>query len=791
MKRSQFLVAFLSVSILIFFVLSIAANTDDSQLTVRGQILDRNQAVVVGADVTATRTTDKASVVVTSNNDGEFTFTLTPGDYILEVSASGFISMQRKLRVSPDSQEDIVINLEIASASATVTVTDGGEYLATPITSATKTFTALRDIPQSVSIVGKQQIADQLITNLGDFARYQPGITSHQGENNRDQLIIRGQSSSADFYVDGVRDDAQYQRDLYNLERIETLRGPNALSFGRGGGGGVINRVTKEAEFDSLYQGTLQGGSYGNKRATFDIDQKINAQLAIRVNGLGEDSDSFRDFVEMRRYGFNPTATIKPDVNTRITLAYDFFRDRHTADRGITSFQTRPADVPLSTFYGDPENSKVRLGADIFSAGFERVFGSLIFRNRFVYGDYDRFYQNYVPGSVNAAKTLVSISAYNNRVERKNVFNQSDLVYAVTTGKIKHTFLGGFELGRQRTTTFRNTGFFNDSATSVQVPYDNPLVSTPTTFRQSSSDGDNRTNLVLASAYVQDQVELSRYVQVLGGLRFDYFDLKFHNNRTNVAVTDFRRIDQLVSPRIGIVVKPVEQLSIYGSYSVSYLPSSGDQFSSLAANTETLKPEKFQNYEFGVKWEPSRNLSITSAVYRLDRTNTRANDPNRPGFFITTGSQRTNGLELGVNGNPTRKWTVSGGYAYQDSFISSTTTSAFEGARVGQVPHHSFTIWNKYQIVNGLSAGLGIISRSDMFAAIQNPVVPPAVNTTTILPSYTRADAAVFYTFNEHWRLQANFENLFDKRYYQNADNNTNISPGSPRATKIALNVRF
>src|SRR4030095_12937074 len=159
------------------------------------------------------------------------------------------------------------------------------------------------------------------------------------------------------------------------------------------------NRVSKEAGSSPLYEFTAQGGSFGNRRGSFDVNTPINSKLALRFNGVGEMSNSFRDFVKLRRYGFNPTVTINPDSHTRVTLSYDFFRDRRTADRGITSLNNRPADVPISTFYGDPPNSKVRLGANLFNASIEREFGSLIFRNRTMYGDYDRFYQNYVPGT--------------------------------------------------------------------------------------------------------------------------------------------------------------------------------------------------------------------------------------------------------------------------------------------------------------------------------------------------------------------------------------------------------
>ncbi|HEV8593208.1 MAG TPA: TonB-dependent receptor plug domain-containing protein, partial [Pyrinomonadaceae bacterium] len=463
----------LSVAALFFLFTAIfcstaVARTDALSVIVRGRIIDQNKAVVVGASVVAADTGGKPAVMASSDSNGEFSFSLAPGDYVLEVKASGFNSLTKNLHVSPEQTGSIEINLEIASATATVTVSDGGDYTTATIFSATKTPTALRDLPQSISITGKQQISDQLFSSIADVARYQPGITSHQGENNRDQLIIRGQNSSADFYVNGVRDDVQYYRDLYNLERVETLRGPNALAFGRGGGGGVVNRVTKEAEFSPLYEFTLQGGAFGNRRGSFDINKPINKKVALRFNGVGEVSDSFRDFVDLRRFGFNPTATISPDSNTRITLSYDLFRDRRIADRGISSFNGRPLDIPISTYFGDPSNSKVRLSADLFSAGIERVFGSLIVRNRTMYGDYDRFYQNYVPGVVTG--NLVSISAYNNATQRRNLFNQTDFIYNLVAGGMKHMLLGGFEFGRQHSNNFKNTGYFNNSLLTVQVP---------------------------------------------------------------------------------------------------------------------------------------------------------------------------------------------------------------------------------------------------------------------------------------------------------------------------------
>ena len=227
-------------------------------------------------------------------------------------------------------------------------------------------------------------------------------------------------------------------------------------------------------------------------------------------------------------------------------------------------------------------------------------------------------------------------------------------------------------------------------------------------------------------------------------------------------------------------------MSIYSSYSVSYLPSSGDQFSSLTTITEQVKPEQFRNYEVGAKWDARPNLSLTTAVYRLDRTNTRSTDPNDPTRIVQTGSQRTNGYELGVNGQLTPLWMIAGGYAYQDAFVTSATTAAAAGAQVGQVPHHTLSLWNNYQFHPRVGAALGILHRSDMFATIDNTVV---------LPGYTRVDAAGFVKLTEQLRVQLNVENLFDKTYYINADSNTNISfwlsPRGPRRADGDFLIRF
>lgn len=747
--------------------------------TLKGRVLDQNRDPLADASVSVSKLDGSPVAVATTNQNGEFFLTLNPGDYLVKIAMSGFSEATESVRIEQTATASLEVVLQVGGLSSSVTIVAVDEYQTDAISSATKTLTPLRDTPQSIAVVTKEQIKDQSFQSISEVVNYIPGISAHQGENNRDQLILRGNSTSADFYLNGVRDDVQYYRDLYNVDRIEALKGPNAMIFGRGGGGGVINRATKEAGFVALRELTFQGGSYRNRRVTGDFGQPLSDKVAFRLNGVYENSDTFRRFVGLERFGINPTFTIAPNQDTKINLSYEYFHDGRTADRGIPSFQARPSDVPLSTFFGDPNLSNVRADVHLLFGAIEHQFGRFNLRNRTHFGDYDRFYQNFVPGVVTADNTRDSISTYNNATRRKNIFNQTDLTFAVWTGRVKHSLLAGTEFGRQLTDNFRNTGFFNNTSTTILVPLSDPIVRVPVTYRQAATDADNHLKTNLAAGYVQDQIELSRYVQVVTGLRFDYFDLHYHNNRSGDTL---RRVDQLLSPRVGVVVKPIVALSLYGNYSVAYLPGSGDQFSSLTTITQQVKPEKFTNYEVGVKWDVRPRLSLTSALYRQDRTNTRATDPLNPTAIIQTGSQRTNGFELGINGSVTRSWRVVGGYAHQDAFIISATTAALKGAQVAQVPHNTFSWWNNYQIARKLGVGLGLIRRSDMFAAIDNTVV---------LPAYTRVDAAVFYSFTENLRLQANLQNLFDKKYYVNADNNNNISPGSPRAARLALTWKF
>lgn len=654
-------------------------------------------------------------------------------------------------------------------------------YLRLESSSATRTPTLLRNVPQAVTVINRALIDDLGMQNMADVVRFVPGITMGQGEGNRDQPTIRGNSTTADFFVDGVRDDAQYFRDLYNIERVEALKGSNAMIFGRGGGGGVLNRVRKEAGWTPGGELTFQGGSFNSRRAAVDVDRPVSDWMAARFNGVYENSDMFRDHVWVKRQGINPTISVLPSSETtKLTLGYENFIDYRAADRGIPSFGTSPVRTDISTFFGNPEVNFSRTRVNSGSASIAHAVGArMTINNHTSLASYDKMYQNVLPGVVSPDGLNVTMSAYNNSHRRTNIFNQTDVSYRARSGAVAHTVLFGADFGRQRTDNFRNTGYFNDTSATFAVPLSAPTISTPVVFRQSATDANNRVTNTTRSIYTQDQIELGDHLQVIGGLRYEHFGIRYHDNRSGSILT---RNDGMISPRAGLILKPVDQASFYGSYSVSYLPSAGDQFSSLTTVTQALEPEKFVNLEVGAKWDVADRLSMTAALYRLVRSNTRAPDPDDPSKLVQTGEQRSRGYELGVTGQLTAGWQATAAFARQNALITSATTAASRGATVPLVPGTTLSLWNKYGIASRLSLALGVIHQTDMYAAINNTVK---------LPAFSRVDGAVYYSLTDRVAAQMNLENIFDETYYPLANGNNNITPGAPRSVRVSLTTHF
>jgi catecholate siderophore receptor len=278
---------------------------------------------------------------------------------------------------------------------------------------------------------------------------------------------------------------------------------------------------------------------------------------------------------------------------------------------------------------------------------------------------------------------------------------------------------------------------------------------------------------------VQDQLTITPQVRILAGARLENFAIRFTDNRANAVR---RRTDRMISPRAGVVVKPSELVSVYASYSLSFLPGSGDQFTSLTDVTAALRPERFTNYEAGIKWDALDRLALSAAAYSLDRTNTRAVDPLDPTKSVQTGAQRSRGVELSAIGSVTSAWEIAAGYSRQEANIVRATAASAAGASVPLVPSRSISLWNKYSISKRIGAGVGGVHQSDVFAAIDNKVT---------LPAFTRFDGALFAGLGYGLRAQLNVENLFDVKYYPTSNGNNNISPGSPRAARFSVTASF
>jgi catecholate siderophore receptor len=667
--------------------------------------------------------------------------------------------------------------------SIQITASNTNRYAAVSTSTATKTNTLLRDVPQSISVVTNELIKDQSIRSLGDAVRYVPGVGVSQGEGNRDALVFRGNRSTGDFFIDGIRDDAEFFRDLYNIDRIEVLKGANGMIFGRGGSGGVINRVSKQANWDPVREFTFQGGSFNQKRMTADVGHVINDVAAVRLNAMYEDAGSFRDGVSMERLGISPTVTLKPTHRTKVIVNMERFHDDRTADRGIPSFMGRPVDVHSSQFFGDPKRSNANIDVLAFNSMIDHKFDSgFTLQNRTNYTTYDKFYQNIFANS-QVFSGLVSLGAYNNATTRENVFNQTNLLYSFNTGSISHTLMAGIEVGRQDTHNRRQTGFFNNdlSNSSLRVPLNNPITHVPVTFLTGNQDAYNRSVVNVTSLYIQNQIELLPQLQLIAGVRYDMFQVDFQQR--NGDRTHLKTNDGLIAPRFGLIYKPIEPVSFYVSYSQAYVPRAGDQLTSLNVTTAVLKPEKFTTLETGVKWDIRPDLALTGAVFQLDRTNVITVDPNDSSRSFLTKGQRTEGVEVSLNGQLASNWSVMGGYAYQIGEITSTQSSAAKkGASVAELPRHTFSVWNRYDFTPRVGAALGVIYRGDMFAATDN---------TVRIPDFTRVDAALFAQLTKQVRAQLNIENLFDTKYFASVQNNNNITPGSPIAIRATLIANF
>lgn len=665
-----------------------------------------------------------------------------------------------------------------------------GQFLSIDKVNAVKTPTPIINVPQSLSIVGKIQIEDQAFTNIGDITRYTPGLTNSQGEGHRDAIIIRGQQTTADFFQDGIRDDVQYFRPLYNLEQVEILRGSNALLFGRGGTGGIVNRVTKKPvlgdEFTTLNAAIDTFGAY---YGAVDTNYTINDTTGVRLNGFYEELNNHRDFFDGTRFGFNPTVRFDVSPQTTIDLSYEYLDDDRVVDRGVPSrnFEGGP-DVPLkgfdNTFFGSADENFTTLQAHILRGHVDHKFNDMLRGNFNVqYADYDKLYQNlYASEEVQVGAdgrfAQVELDGYRDATDRQNLFFQGNLIGEFETGAIGHTVLVGVEYGNQDTTNARqDTVFEANGDDQLFIDFSDPLDIPAFAF--SNASRNRASDVTTFSAYVQNQIDLSDQFKLILGGRYDSFDIAVDDLQANA---EFSRKDEEISPRLGAIYKPAENVSIYASYSESFLPRSGDQFLTLDLNSESTRPQSFENREIGAKWDLHPGLSLTGAVFQLDRESYTSVDPENSEQVIVIEGSKTEGAEIQLSGKVTNKWTFNTGYTYLDGRVDRVDGSGTSGNRTRQTPKHTFSLWSQYEINDQIGIGAGATHQGSFFVREDNSVE---------IPAFIRFDASAYYEVSDDLRLQVNIENLLDTDYFPDAHSNDNISTGAPLNARFSIRQAF
>lgn len=667
-----------------------------------------------------------------------------------------------------------------------------GQSLHSDQITALKSPTKTLNVPQSLSIVTAEQIEDQGFDSIRDIVDYTPGVTTSQGEGHRDAVVFRGVRSTADFFIDGMRDDVQYYRPLYNVEQVEILRGPNALLFGRGGTGGVINRVMKKgmpgADFTG---GQVSADTFGAYAVQADHNAAVSDNAALRVNAAYEYLENHRPFYDGERYGVNPVFRIELGGDTTLDLSYEYADHERFIDRGIpTGADGTPVERFEDTFFGDTELNFTELEAHLFRAALEHRFSENL-KARFdaFYGDYDKIYSNFYTSDYDAVNSpdRVTLDGYVDSTRRENLILSADVVGEFETGPVVHTLVTGVEVIDTTNDNDRFNSFFD---TNPANPDTEVFLIGNQVLRNGMGDSvngvatndftadlnDNTSSEVETfSFYAHDEIALNEQWRLVLGARFDSFEIQALDRKTGVRRS---RTDEEVSPRLGLIYKPRENLSFYASYSETFLPRSGEQFATITDRTAALDPDTFENREGGVKWNITPGLSLTTAIFDLEKSSPETGKDDAAALSIVKSS--VSGLEADLTGKLTDNWFVSASYSYLDGEVEGSGDDA--GNRPRELPEHMFSIWNTYRVSENFGLGLGVVYYDESFIDSGND---------TKLPSYTRVDAAAYYTLSENLRLQLNVENVTDELYFPNAHADHQATVGAPIHARLALIGKF
>ena len=677
---------------------------------------------------------------------------------------------------------------EAAELALNETVVVGNTLYADQI-NALKTPTPIIDVPQSLSITDADDISMRGFDSIGDIVDYTPGVNMTQGEGHRDAVVFRGVRSTADFFVDGVRDDVQYYRPLYNVDQVEILRGPNALLFGRGGAGGVLNRVTKKGVIGEDFNGfQFSIDTFGATEAQIDSNVAINEDTAFRVNAYYNTFENHRDFSDGEGYGVNPTINFQLSDKTTLDVSYEYIDYDRSIDRGIpTGTDGKPVDALSDIVFGDPDLNKSEFEAHNIRAMLQHEFSDTL-KGVFTasYTNYDKLYQNFYAADYDeATPDQVTLDGYLDTTKRENLVFSSNLVSEFQTGDLEHTLLFGAEFSNSSSKNDRYNPEFNDGSggttdkKSFNISQRNisgvgfnagGLNAGPFT----DLNDDTETDITVYYIFVQDEIEFSEALTLVLGARFDSFDIGVSGKDKDGDLSGSQK-DEEFTPRAGIIYKPQENISIYASYSETFVPSSGEQFANLGG--KGFDPSEYTNLEAGVKWDFTSGYSVTAAIFQGNQDVVEKIDK----VWVRIDREVT-GFEAQFNGQLTDQWSLTAGYSYITGEIEDHSKADLVGNDPREIPEQMLSIWNHYQLTEKLGLGLGATYHDSSYINDSNSAE---------LPSFFRVDAAAYYQVSENLRLQVNIENLLDEDYYPSAHSTHQATVGAPLHASFSLSARF
>lgn len=657
----------------------------------------------------------------------------------------------------------------------------------------------LIDTPQSIQIISDQVLQDRAATNLNDALRNVPGISLGAGEFSfqGNSPSIRGFVARTDMFLDGIRDFGNYYRDSFNLQQIEVLEGPSSILFGRGSTGGVINQVSRLPSLDPIRSGTLIGGTDLTRRVSVDIGEPLPdlaEGAALRITAMGhQQKHAGRDTAEDNRYGFGPSLALGLGTPTRLTAAYFHQSADDVPDYGLPWFGSVPAPVPRQSFYGFTSDF-LKTSADVVTLKAEHDFSTrLSVRNQMRYAYYTRDFRITepiitAPLDTPLASIAVSRNIWSGDSIETMIWDQADATVHFGTGFVQHSLVVGIEGGQETS----KPNFFN-SAGVPTVPLLAPDPHQPFTAAVTFPRQKNDTTGTSFAAYAIDTAKLSEQWEVNLGLRWDYFAADYTATRFSTTTPGLvigndalLRIDRMTSYRAALVYKPETHGSIYLDYGTSFNPSAESlsfivNARAFGISNAFLAPEKNQTVELGTKWDILNNqLSLTGAVFRLEKSNARVPDPTNPGFNMLEGTQRVDGISLNVTGRVTENWQLTAGYTLLDSHVvKSAAGAAPEGAPLANTPKHALTFFTEYRLTPMFEIGGGGQYVSSRLA--QN--VPPIKK----VPGYWTFDLMAKYDLSERTSLQLNVNNIFDKYYYDQL-HPFHVVPGQGRVALLSLN---